>query len=248
MDNRFYLVVSITLSICIYILIILIVLFYLKPIEDKEVFSGFKNEFLIELDIVNDSAEIVEQKGSSQELIESQSAINDSKDTVTSKSSLDVKSIFSNIKSETLNPKISSKVDPALINTNKKFESKIQKDTSINNIELSKLLDIESPKSRSANLSLLQGKIDSYYSQISSLILSRWYRFPLTTDAKYLVSANIKIDTAGNFSFVMLKYSGNNHVDEAVKLFLKNQSLETYPVSPDRMTKIIKINFMPYSE
>ncbi|MBI3873862.1 MAG: hypothetical protein HY307_02460 [Arcobacter sp.] len=46
----------------------------------------------------------------------------------------------------------------------------------------------------------------------------------------------------------MLKYSGDNRIDEAIKLFLKNQSSETYPISPDKLTKTIKINFMPYLE
>lgn len=246
MDSKFNLIISSILAIFIYILIILLVLFYLKPEENIEVFSGLQNQSTIEFEIISDIANTTTSEEANlkkQLTTESNDDIKAIDDTVSS----NIKSLFSDIKSDINTQKISKQVSISSGNLDKKFELKNKQDQKDKNIELSKMIDIEHLKSQSQSTSsLLQGKMDSYYSKISSLILSRWYRIPLVVDTKYLVSANIKIDTFGNFSFSMIKYSGNRIVDEAIVVFLKNQSLETYPVSPDGLSKSIRINFIPY--
>jgi len=252
MGNKFHLTVSTIIAICIYILIVFLILLYLKSdFVEIDKFSTMPTETSIELDFVVENNPNKETQ-SQEEVVEEQNreAQEEVSSTDTKKSS-DLKSLFSNVsdigmkKDTQKEPKEQPRNQPM-----SRFKSSINGEKSTEKIELSKLVDFKnitnSPKS--SNISSTKGNFDEYYSMINTYILRKWYNFPLITDVKYLVIANITIDSNGNFSFVMLKFSGDNRVDEAIKLFLKNQTLEKYPVSPDKLTKTFKVNFKPYAD
>lgn len=249
MDNKFYLTISTTIAICIYILIIFSIVLYLKSNSvEVDKFSSLPKETIIELDFVvqNENTLAKNEENMEEQYIVQQEQLS----STNTQKAPDLKSLFSSFsdigtKQDTQNQKDEQQKNQTM----SRFKSSIDTDKSTQKIELSKLVDLKNitSNSKSSNTPSNKGNFDEYYSMINTYILRRWYNFPLITDMKYLVSANITIDSNGNFSYVMLKYSGDNRVDEAVKLFLKNQILEKYPVPPDKLTKTIKINFMPYA-
>lgn len=249
MDNKFYLTISTTIAICIYILIIFSIVLYLKSNSvEVDKFSSLPKETIIELDFVvqNENTLAKNEENMEEQYIVQQEQLS----STNTQKAPDLKSLFSSFsdigtKQDTQNQKDEEQKNQTM----SRFKSSIDTDKSTQKIELSKLVDLKNitSNSKSSNTPSNKGNFDEYYSMINTYILRRWYNFPLITDMKYLVSANITIDSNGNFSYVMLKYSGDNRVDEAVKLFLKNQILEKYPVPPDKLTKTIKINFMPYA-
>ena len=252
MDKKFNLIISVSLAVCIYVLLVLGILFYLKPQKDNESKKVSMEETIIEVSIDASSNENIVEPSKNIEDIKPQELITKQEisKSISNKSEPDVKSLFSNIKSDA--PGQISKEKPSSSSNTPiaKFQSKIEREKNIKDFELSKLADIKSSpeKTQSVSSPQSQGIFDAYYSKVTSIILTRWYHVPLSQDAKYLVSANITIDSTGNFSFVMVKYSGNSRIDDAVKSFLRNQSLLAYPVSPDKLTKTIRINFIPSSD
>lgn len=250
MDNKFRLIVATIIAICIYILIVFSIILYLKSeLVETDKFSSLPKETLIELDFVveNDLEKNIQPQNEemSQEVFKNQE-----ESSIDTKHLADLKSLFSNISDNGTKQDFQQEVKEQTKNqTINRFKSSIESEKSTQQIELSKLVDLKNITNNSSNInnSSNKGKFDEYYSMINTYILRRWYNFPLLTDVNYLVVANITIDSNGNFRYVMLKYSGDNRVDEAIKLFLKNQMFEKYPVSPDKLTKTIRINFKPYA-
>ncbi len=250
MDNKFRLIVATIIAICIYILIVFSIILYLKSeLVETDKFSSLPKETLIELDFVveNDLEKNIQPQNEemSQEVFKNQE-----ESSIDTKHPADLKSLFSNISDNGTKQDFQQEVKEQTKNqTINRFKSSIESEKSTQQIELSKLVDLKNITNNSSNInnSSNKGKFDEYYSMINTYILRRWYNFPLLTDVNYLVVANITIDSNGNFRYVMLKYSGDNRVDEAIKLFLKNQMFEKYPVSPDKLTKTIRINFKPYA-
>ncbi len=250
MDKKFNLTISVVIAICAYTLLLFLIVLYLKeyPIETKK-FSSMPKETLIELDFVDKDNNQNEQV-LKQELLESQeNVIQDVSSSPDMKSVTNLKSLFSNISDiGTKKPVLDETTEKPQNQTMNRFKSKIEAENTTQKIELLKLIDVKngSNSAKSSIVATNKGNFDEYYSMINTYILRKWYNFPLLTDVNYLVTANITIDSSGNFSFVMLKFSGDNRVDGAIKLFLRNQSLEKYPVSPDKLIKTIRINFKPY--
>ncbi|MCI0500599.1 MAG: TonB C-terminal domain-containing protein [Epsilonproteobacteria bacterium] len=252
MDNKFHLTISIVIAICIYILIVFSIVLYLKNNSiEVDKFSSLPKETIIELDFVvqdntNKSTQSKSEEITHEQLIEEQ----EQPSLTDTKKVSDLKSLFSNFSDIGTKQDIQNQQkDQQKNKIMSRFKSSIDTDKLSQKIELSKLVDLNNVtnNSKSSNIPSNKGNIDEYYSTINTIILTRWYKYPLITDINYLVSANITIDVNGNFSYVILKYSGDNMVDGAVKLFLKNQTLEKYPTSRDKLTKTIRINFMPYA-
>jgi len=248
MGKRFNLYISIFIAVFIYILFLLSVILYLKK-ENVEKFSSKFDETIIELDFVvnNDlkDAKINSNVDTSNDVLEVETQQSGSLEI---KRDLDPKSLFANFTAKSENIAVKEVIETNTNSVNSRFKSKIEQQNEIKSIELSKLIDVKevTNSNKIQNNMLDNGKYDEYYSKINKHILTRWYSFPLVTDIKYLVTANITINSKGNFSFVMVKYSGNARIDEAIKEFLQNQALERYPIPPDMLTKTIKINFKPY--
>lgn len=252
MDKKFNLIVAAILSVCIYILSVLGILFYLKPESNDHPLKIASKETIIEVNINSSSNEkVIETSEHIEEINPQESTMKQEIiESISKKSEADVKSLFSNVKSEAPSKIPEEKSSSTLNSPIAKFQSKIEREKNIKDFELSRLADIKSStgKTHLVDSPQSQGIFDAYYSKVTSIILTRWNRVPLSQDAEYLVSVNVTIDSFGNFSFVMVKYSNNSRINDAVKLFLKNQSLLTYPVSPDGLAKTIKINFKPSAD
>ncbi len=250
MDKKFHFTVSSIIALSVYILFIFAIVLYLKSdSNDTQKFASMPQETIVELDFIVDE-KTKEEPNNVEEVVEEPKVEKPlEKEAPESNIQTNLKSLFSNV-SEIGTKKQEDKVEEKSKNqTISRFQSKIDSTTKKEEkIELSKLADFKSLSTQSKNSSTpsSKGNFDEYYSMINSYILKRWYHYPLLTDFNYFVSANITIDSNGNFSFVMLKYSGNVMVDDAVKEFLKNQTFEKYPISPDKTTKTIRINFMPF--
>lgn len=250
MDKKFYLIVSTIIAICIYILFVFSIILYIKnePLETEK-FSSMPEEIAIELSFVGEKQNERKQLQMEEVSELEDNTMQEKNPTLETKSVSDLKSLFSNVSDigtkKVTQEEIKEQSKNYLMS---RFKSKIEVEKTTQQIELSKLADFKSitNSSKSSTIASSKGKFDEYYSMINTYILRKWYNYPLITDVHYLVVANITIDSSGNFSFVMLKFSGDNRVDEAIKLFLKNQTLEKYPVSPDKETKTIRVNFKPY--
>ncbi|MDD2698899.1 MAG: hypothetical protein PHF17_08885 [Arcobacteraceae bacterium] len=252
MDKKFRLTVSTVIAICIYVLgIILIALYLKKDANEVEKFGTLPTETTIELDLIStNEIQVSKQLPIEEKKIEEIEKLSTAKESTTA----NLKSLFSNVSdigTKTINNKEITEDNQKKSQSQyaSRFKSHSTETQTPQQIELSKLVDMKNltSSSRSETTSSNKGEFDEYYSMINTYILRKWYNFPLITDINYLVVANITIDSVGNFSFVMLKYSGDNRVDGALKLFLKNQTLEKYPIPPDKITKTIKVNFKPYS-
>jgi len=250
MDKKFYLIVSTIIAFCIYILFIFLIILYIKnePLEvDK--FSSTPEETAIELNFVVENSNEKEQVHEEEVSELKENKEEEESATQSTKSVSDLKSLFSNVSDIGTKKATQEEIkEQSKKYLTSRFKSKIEVEKTTQKIELSKLADLKNitNSSKSSTIPSSKGNFDEYYSMINTYILRKWYNYPLITDVHYLVVANITIDSTGNFSFVMLKFSGDNRVDEAIKLFLKNQTLEKYPVSPDKVTKTIRVNFKPY--
>lgn len=250
MDKKFNFFISIFISIFIYLLLILSFFLYIKK-ENIEKFSAQSESLAIELDFVVEQNEVLEKvEENSVASIESD-VVQEEQKVNAVKQDVNTQSLFGNFNSKS--EKISKKevLQENVSSLNSRFQSKItSKENERKSFELSKLIDVKQATivTKNQSSSSDDGKYDEYYSKINKYILTRWYNFPFMTDIRYIVTANITISGDGSFDFVIVKNSGNSRIDEAIKEFLMQQRLVKYPVSPDKLSKTIKINFKPNFE
>ncbi len=249
MDKKFNFTVSSIIAFGSYFLVIISIVLYLKSdLSETQKYSTIPEDTIVELNIEIDDIKVQETLQQQEEVVE-ESTKDSIQENQNSQPTPNIKSLFSSV-SEVGTKKDENKPDESQKQQNmSRFKSKLDDNQKQQEkIELKKLVDLKDVSSQSKSISTpsSKGKFDEYYSMINTLILKRWYRYPLVTDQNYFVSASITIDSKGNFSYVMLKYSGDTKVDEAVKQFLKDQTFEKYPPPLDGVTKTIKINFMPF--
>ena len=248
MGNKANFFLSAFIAISLYILIVLLFVLYIQSSNIKKFQSVSKNTVL-ELDLI-----VEKQKNITKSITKSVKKINTKKSKKVVKKSTarsakkrsDLKSLFARVSTKATKVKEKKVLNIKSNSVNSRFKSKYQKEKKIKKLKVSKLLDVKT-KENSAKLKTVsnKGNFDKYYSKINSIILTRWYNYPLLANKDYLVVAEITIDNKGRFSYHIISLSGNKVVDDAVKLFLEDQLLERYPVSPDNDTKTIKINFKP---
>jgi protein TonB len=240
--------ISAFIAITFYLLVVLALLLYLKSSNVKKFQSVSKNTVL-ELDLVIEKVKDNTQELNkvAQKIVSKESKKVVQKSTARSaKKRADLKSLFARVSTKATKVKDKDVLNVRSNKVNSRFKSKYQKEKKQKNLKVSKLLDVKSKKSSSKPKTIAnKGNFDEYYSKINSIILTRWYNYPLLTSKDYLVVAEITINAKGKFSYHVISLSGDKEVDGAVKLFLTNQLLERYPASPDSVTKTIKINFKP---
>lgn len=248
MGNRSNFFISAFIAISFYILVILAFIVYLQTNNVKKFQSVSKNTVL-ELDLIIEKPKDIKQNinKSVQKTVTKESKKVVKKSTARSaKQRTDLKSLFARVSTKATKVKTKKVMNVRSNSVNSRFKSKYQKEKKVKNLKVSKLLDVKSKNNSSKPKTVSnKGNYDEYYSKINSIILTRWYNYPLHTSRDYLVVAEITIDDKGKFSYHVLSLSGDDSVDNAVKLFLENQLLEKYPVSPDNDIKTIRINFKP---
>lgn len=251
MDKKTAFLFSAFIAILFYILIVLSFFLYIQ----KENVSKFKNkssQTVLEVNIVSEKLKTNDtlKKESSKNTLEPKKEKTIVKKSTTSKPKkvTDLKSLFAGVSTK------SSKIITKTVSTTKasqvesRFKSKYDKQRKVKEVQLSKLVDIKNTKLKTNQKHISQnsnGTYHKYYSKINDLILTKWYNYSLLNNHNYLVVVNITIDRQGKFSYHIISLSGLTNVDNSIKVFLENQRLETYPVSPDKQTKTIKLNFKP---
>ena len=246
MDKRYNLLISAFIAIGVYILIILLFIIYLESSKVKK-FELISKDTILELELIIEKTEdkqnvvtkINNKQSKTKKIIKRSTAVSAKKKT-------DLKSLFARVSTKSTNLKSAKVLNIRSNQVNSRFKSKYQKQKKNNNIKNSKLLNVKNKREmKKINLANNKGNYDKYYSKINNIILTRWYKYPIFKQNNYLLIAEITIDAKGNFSYYITSYSNNLIVDKAVKLFLQNEILSIYPISPDGKIKRIRINFKP---
>jgi len=241
MDNNNYnKFISFIVSICLYILLLLIILLYIKEPKVKKYNSKIK-ETIIEIDLVEVSKEQnkqVNNKPKIQKIIIKKTTSNDSK----VKSNL--KSLFANVKTKAIKINKNKILNVKDNKIQSRFKSKYKNNVKTEEIKISKLKNIKKEKINNEINSENNDIFDEYYSQIKLIILTRWYKNPIYNTNSYLIKVYININTKGQFNFNIIRYSGNVEIDNILNSFLNKQKMIKYPVSKDKKSKTILINFM----
>ena len=235
--NKF---ISFIVSICLYILLLLIILLYIKEPKVKKYNSKIK-ETIIEIDLVEVSKEQnkqVNNKPKIQKIIIKKTTSNDSK----VKSNL--KSLFANVKTKAIKINKNKILNVKDNKIQSRFKSKYKNNVKTEEIKISKLKNIKKEKINNEINSENNDIFDEYYSQIKLIILTRWYKNPIYNTNSYLIKVYININTKGQFNFNIIRYSGNVEIDNILNSFLNKQKMIKYPVSKDKKSKTILINFM----
>jgi protein TonB len=245
MDKSFNIVISAFIALFVYILVILAFVLYLdNPIVKK--YNTIKQDTIIELDliVVQKEKPLKKDLKKIEKKIEKKSKIKITKSYSSSAiKKTNLKSLFSKV--STASQKITKR---KVLNIKKndvssRFKSSYKKNRSKKELELSKLEDV-SQKIKKIMVNNKNLNYDKYYSQINTIILNRWYRYPLYTDEQYLVKVKINISDKGVFSYNIISFSGNLNIDTAVSKFLKSQINMIYPLPDDNKEKNIIINFI----
>jgi len=245
MDNKQDLIYSAFGAICIYIILILSFLVYLKTTEVTKIDATVKNTVL-QLDVILETSDKIEEKITVKNKIQNQEIANKIVKKTTSasvKQKSDLKSLFANVKTN------ASKVSKENVSNVKKssiasrFKSKFEKEKKRKNIVLSKLVDKVETKSSSKNVAMnnAQKEQDPYYSKIYQILSSAWR--PTIFEDDLISKVNIVISNNGTFSYKFIQYSGNVGFDNQLKAFLNNETRKSYPVSPTNKTVNIEITF-----
>jgi len=246
MDKKFNFIISAIIAFCSYILIILLLVSYISNNHTKK-YDAISKNTVLELDLVMLKDNITKEnlKGRSENYKKVNKIIKKSK-SISAKRTTNLKSLFARVSTKSSKIKTKQVMNIRSNDVNSRFKSKYSKVKKEKNVSLSKLIDVKSKmNTKKINISNNKGNYDKYYSKISSIILSRWYQYPLFKVGKYLVIVEVKIDNQGKFSYHILSFSGDLVVDDAIKLFLSNETKFIYPIPPDHKDKIIKINFKP---
>jgi hypothetical protein len=246
MDKKYNILISAFIAFSFYILIILLFVLYLQSSKVKK-FESISKSTILELDLIiekkiQDKPTISKasiKKHKSKKIIKKSTAVSAKKKT-------NLKSLFARVSTKARVVKTKKVLNIRNNQVDSRFKSKYQKQKRNNNIKSSKLLDIKSKKqTKKISLATNKGNYDEYYSKISDIILTRWYKYPIFQQQDYLLIAEININNKGIFSYHIVFYSNNLIVDKAVKEFLENETNDIYPVAPDGKSKNIRINFKP---
>jgi protein TonB len=243
MDKSFNIIISTFISIGIYMLIILLFILYLNnPVIKK--YNAIKQDTVIELDII-----INEKENDTNLLKNTQPVIKIQKDIKVDKSSStsaikksNLKSLFANVSTKSTEIKNEKVLNIKKNDVNSRFKSSYKNNKAKSELKISKLNNVKSKKNTIVTKN--DSNYDKYYSKINTIILNRWYKYPLYTKEAYRVKVQINISNKGVFSYNIISFSGNLNIDNAISEFLKTQQNKIYPLAEDNMAKNIIINFI----
>jgi len=250
MDNKYNYIVSGVIAISLYILIILVFILYLINPAVKT-YQAISNETIIQLDIISektkDDKETKKPKEQIKKVIKDVKVEEASSASANKKTNL--KSLFANVSTKASKIQEKKVLNLKKNETSSRFKSKFEKNKSRSEIKISKLDNSKSVKTnKKLTITNNKGNFNEYYSKVNTIILNRWYLYPLLATQSYLVQVEVEITTKGVFSYTILKYSGNLNIDNSVKDFLNTQINEVYPLPIDGKNKNILINFINEKE
>jgi len=245
LNNRYFLISGI-FSFLIYFSFIFMILLYLNKAHYKK-FNSISKDTIIELDVIvakketpktkiSKSIPIRKEKGAIFKKLKSSSA----------KKRTNLKSLFAKVSVKGVRIREKKVLNVKGNEIISRFKSKFNKKKVIKKINIAKLVDVKKVLNTTKNIQInSKGNFDKYFSKIHSLLLNRWYQYPLFSPKKYKVKVKVTITPEGFFNYYIISLSGIKEVDKAVKNFLNDQQNLTYPKPPDGKEKILIINFIP---
>ena len=212
----------------IYLFCIVSILFYLSENESKKIDAMQKNTIL-QLEIIVDNTQKIQKSTSKpvKKVIKKEEKIVEKSKSVSITKTADLKSLFSKVKTKAKKVEKKEVVNVKKSLVSSRFRSNFEKQRKSENIKVSNILDDVTVKSR-ANVSM-DSKYDKdpYYSKIYEMLGQRWNN--VITFDELFASVLITITSSGGFDYRIIKGSGDETFDEALKDFLQNQKLELYP-------------------
>ncbi|MEA3383241.1 MAG: TonB C-terminal domain-containing protein [Campylobacterota bacterium] len=247
MDNKKAFYLSAFIAVGFYIFLIFSFLFYLQVNDVKKIDSMVKTTVL-QLDVVLESPKEPEKKIEIQSKINKQKSESIVKKSASSsvKQKTNLKSLFANVKT-----KSAQVVKKRVMNVKKnsissRFKSKFEK---VKKKDALSIKDFETNKKSNFNniiSSESKNENDPYYSKIYQILSSRWRPTIFLNNLKAKVL--ITILSNGKFNYKFVQYSDNMGFDEQLKLFLNSQTIESYPVNPNKRSTSIEIIFQSKGE
>jgi len=245
MDKNFNLIISVFISILLYILLIISFLFYIKNDIIKKI-DTVNHNTVLQLDIVlendinkieNDSIKSgVENKKLAQKIVKKTSS-----SSVKQKSNL--KSLFANVKTKAV--KINKKriLNVKRTSISSRYKSKFEKEQKAKNVSLSNMID-NTRTNKQINkmvISETNNQSDPYYSKINQILSSRWNPVVFNSDMQAKILITISRD--GTFSYKFLSRSDSELFNKQLNEFLKDESFKLYPSNGNNQITNIEILF-----
>jgi hypothetical protein len=239
--NLFY--TSGFISIFLYILFLLLLVFYLKAQSVKKI-DPFNKVTSIELDIVIQSntndiqkpKDISEpQTNNENQIVANQSA------SIDKKVQTNVKSLFANVKTTAKKIAKEDALNVQKSTVSSRYKSKFEKQAKSSNVDVSNLLNSVQKTKSAMVFTNNKNQNDPYYSKVYEKIASSWNPRLILNDlsAKVLIT----IYRNGRFEYRILGYSGNNVFDTSLKEFLEEQTLLQYPQYENGSKTTIEVIF-----
>jgi len=243
MDNKYNKFISFIIAVSVYVLVVLVILLYINGPKVKKYNSKTK-ETVIEIDLVTiDDKKATEiNKNTKQKIIQKVKIQKTTSSDSIVKSNL--KSLFANVKTKAIKIEKKKILNVKDNKIQSRFKSKYKNNIKTNNIKVSKLKNVNKKKITQNINSNKNDIFDEYYSEVKTIILTSWYKNPIFNTDSYLIKVYVTINTKGQFSFNIIKYSGNIEIDNLLNKFLNEQKEIIYPISKDNKSKTILINFM----
>lgn len=223
-ENSYF--ISGLLAFLFYITCILLLLLYLDKSDVKKI-SAFKKNTVLELEIIIDPSPIIKKIQKSKAIKKEEKTFEEKSKSVSVVETADVKSLFSNVKTK------ARKIEKKIINNTKKslvssrHKSKFEKEKKTSSLKVSNILDDVNVSSKQTITMDAKYEKDPYYSKIHELLGQRWNS--VRTFDELFAKVIVIINNQGEFDYRFLSGSGNNDFDSALKEFLEEQKLISYP-------------------
>jgi len=247
MLNSRYFLISGFFSFFIYFSFIFMILLYLNKAHYKK-FNSISKDTIIELDVIidkkNDSKKTKASKTISQQ--KEKNAIFKKLKSSSAKKRTNLKSLFAKVSVTSVKIRKRKVLNVKGNEISSRFKSKFTKKKVVKKVNISKLVDVKKVLNTTKKVHInSKGNFDKYFSKIHSILLNKWYRYPLLSPQKYKVKVKVIISSEGYFRYNIVSLSGIEEVDKAVKKFLEDETNSKYPKPPDNKEKELIINFIP---
>jgi len=247
MLNSRYFLISGFFSFFIYLSFIFMILLYLNKAHYKK-FNSISKDTIIELDIIVDKRDDLKKTKASKTVSQKKekNAVFKKLKSSSAKKRTNLKSLFAKVSVRGVRVRKRKVLNVRGNEIISRFKSKFTRKKVVKQVNISKLVDVKKVLNSTKKVQInSKGNFDKYFSKIHSILLNKWYQYPLLSPQKYKVKVKITISSEGFFRYSVISLSGIEEVDRAVKKFLENEINSRYPKPPDGREKELIINFIP---
>lgn len=214
------------LAFLFYIFCMLTLLLYLDKNEVKK-FDALSKNTVLELEIIIDTKTKANKTSKSKNIKKEEKIIVQKSKSLNITQTAKLKSLFSNVKTK------AKKIEKNIVNNRKqslvssRHRSKFEKERKSTSLKVSNILDDVNVKTKQNIAMDSKYQKDPYYSKIYELLGQRWNN--VTTFDELFAKVLVIITNSGEFDYRFIRGSGDDIFDSALKAFLEDQKLLTYP-------------------